>query len=466
MTELTAVLDIGKTHRKLLVLDAAGALVHEAQADSHARQADQGYLALDTDATRDWLQDQLAALGPLRAGLRHIVPTTHGAAIAALREGELALPVPDYEFTGFDTLPHGDTDGFAHTLSPRLPRGLNMGHQLAWLQQHCGAALDRADTLLPYAQYWSAWLSGVASSEVSSLGCHTHLWRLREHRFSDWAQDQGWAARFAPLRRAWDVLGPVRADLARALGLPAGVQVHVGAHDSNACLARYLRAWPRMTLVSSGTWVVIMASGAPAIELDPALDLLGNVSVRGELVPTARFMGGREIEHLCAGADPALANVATLQALLARQVMVLPGFERQGGPFRERDGQILERGEPVAWPDYVQRFTAAERATLAALYAAQVTAWLLDHLRATAPVVLEGPFAHNAVISQVLAALLPPHSLEVSTDPVEGTARGAWELGRWTSPHRTEPRVQVCATAQDLPQLAAHHAEWCRRIAV
>lgn len=462
--DFTAVIDIGKTHRKLLVLDDAGQVLHAVQADNQPQQAARGYLALDTENTREWLCESLAALGPMRARLRRIVPTTHGAAMVALRDGEPVLPVADYEFTGFDeNAGDDDLDAFESTLSPRLPRGLNLGRQLVWLQRHAGAALADADTLLPYAQYWAAWLSGVAASEVSSLGCHSHLWLPREHRYSAWARRHGWAGRFAPLRRAWEVLGTVRAPLGVRLGLPPGLQVLCGAHDSNACLARYLRAWPRMTLVSTGTWVVVMASGAPAPALNPALDLLGNVSVRGELVPTARFMGGREVEHLCAGADPALADLAVLDALLARNVMVRPGFESQGGPFRKHRGCVVDCGQALDHDAYVGRFNDAERATLAALYAAQVTAWLIEHLRATSPVVLEGPFARNPVICQVLADLLPPHSLHASVDPVEGTARGSWILGRWTAAHSPAPRVQPIAADARAQPLRAHHAQWCER---
>src|SRR6218665_2924297 len=57
---------------------------------------------------------------------------------------------------------------------------------------------------------------------------------------SPWAGARGWAPLFAPLRWAHERLGPGRADVAQQWGLPPAAQVHVGVHDSNACLARYL----------------------------------------------------------------------------------------------------------------------------------------------------------------------------------------------------------------------------------
>ena len=52
------------------------------------------------------------------------------------------------------------------------------------------------------------------------------------------------------------------------------------------------------SVVSTGTWVIAMAVGGAAVELDPARDTLVNVNAFGEPVPSARFMGGREFATL------------------------------------------------------------------------------------------------------------------------------------------------------------------------
>ena len=292
---LDLVLDVGKTRSKLLVLDRAGQVVAQAGHASAARH-DGAWTALDTEGIQTWLAYAIVSLGPLRAHLARASFSAHGAAFAAVQGDTLAWPVPDYEWARFYERPADwpqQIGSFDETLSPDLPRGLNAATQFDWLERHAPDTFARGQ-LLPYAQYWAWWFSGVAASEVSSLGCHTHLWNPGAQGFSALAQRRGWAARFAPLRRAWEPLGGVRPALARRLGLPAGLRIHVGAHDSNACLARYLRSHPRMTLVTTGTWIVVMAPGAPERRLDAELDLLCNVSVRQERVPTGRFMGGRE----------------------------------------------------------------------------------------------------------------------------------------------------------------------------
>ena len=446
--DLTLVIDIGKSNAKLLLLDAAGAVVERHSRANASVSSPLGYPALDVHGLQDWMQATLrASPNAMRCG--HAIASTHGAAVVALDEEGLAWEPLDYEFEGVALSgPAGQafqaaSGPFAHTLSPDLPAGLNAARQLHWLQTTHPAAWRRTRRLLPYPQYWAWLLSGVACSEVSSLGCHTHLWSPPRAGFSDLAIRQGWAACFAPLRSAWEVLGRLGAARGAAWGLPAACQVHVGVHDSNACLARYLDASAAaqaeaLTIVSSGTWTVLMAPGASAQALVAEHDMLGNVDVTGRTTPTARFMGGREFAALAEGADPALAHWDALRPLLRNQTLAFPSFAPQGGPFAGRTGHVQRAGVRLQGP-WADHLNAAERASLAACYCAQMTAWLIHTLWAAQPqarhrIVVEGPLAHNPLYLQLLQALVPHSRCFASTDAVEGTARGAWCLTRWPQP--------------------------------
>jgi hypothetical protein len=188
--------------------------------------------------------------------------------------------------------------------------------------------------------------------------------------------------------------------------------------------------------------------------------MLANVSVRGETVPTARFMGGRELEALCAGAVPALASLPGLAELLRQQVQAVPVFAGQGGPFAGSPGTVLRAGVPI---DPATALDAGQRASLGALYCAQVTAYLLARLDAPGPVVIDGPFADNAVYRHVLAALRPPGGVRVGTDAVEGTARGAWLLTRWGSPVSAQHAAVV--KQEHAVEIQHHHRHWLELLA-
>lgn len=437
---VTLVLDVGKTRTKLLAIGETGQLLESWACASRSIQTAAGYLALDTSGVQTWLCETLAGMGALRKQVRDIVPITHGAAFAGIGTGGLALSVPDYEFTGFDDRPADwaeRVDPFEDTLAPLLPQGLNAATQLDWLQRHHPERVKQVARWLPYAQYWAWWLSGVATTEVSALGCHTLLWLPLEARWSALARREGWAARFAPLRNAWDIVGVIRPELAHSLGLPQGVRVFCGAHDSNACLARYLRSWPQMTLVSSGTWVVVMAPGA-SLEVRPTQgEFVGNVSVRGDVVPTGRFMGGRSMERLCNGAAPGMSDTEVLRQLASQGVSV----DREGHHVRLPDGRTIpaDRSEDT--------FDARERATLACLHAAQATVRCLEDLGAVGPVTVEGPLAGNDAFLDILSAV--HGDVHASDDELEGTARGGFALSRWTDPRPIPPRVRKVAAPHD-----------------
>ena len=384
---------------------------------------------LDTEGIERWLLDaltQFAQCGPVAA----IVPVAHGAAAALVRDGRLACLVSDYE----DPIP-GDLrvtydaqrDSFALTGSPALPDGLNLGAQLYRLEQERPELLSAHTCIIPWPQYWGWRLSGVAASEVSSLGCHTDLWRPGEGGPSSLARTRGWAQRLAPLRRAQEMLGQLREDWAARTGLSNAVQIYCGLHDSNAALLA-ARAFPQVagretTVVSTGTWFVAMRMSGMVAPCDLAAlpesrDCLVNVDVEGRPVPSARFMGGRELE-LIGGLDvsaPAEVSKALSQVIETR-TMALPGWVPGVGPYPQ--AQARWSGEPRG---------AASRAAAGALYAALMTDASLDLIGGRERVIIEGRFASVEVFVRALAALRPDTQVLINNDQEGGVPFGALRL--------------------------------------
>lgn len=476
--DLTLVIDIGKSNAKLLMLDDAGAVVERHSRANASVESPLGYPALDVHGLEAWMKSALlSSENAKRCG--HVIASTHGAAIVALADGELAWDPVDYEFedvslegtaaTVFDVA----GDNFRDTLSPDLPAGLNAARQLFWMQNEHPDGWRKTRCLLPYPQYWAWLLSGVACSEVSSLGCHTHLWSPVRSGFSNLAVTKGWASLFAPLRSAWEVLGTVRPQVASEWGLPADCKVHVGAHDSNACLARYFHSKSigdkeaqALTIVSSGTWTVLMAPGAPAAALVAAKDMLGNVDVTGRMTPTARFMGGREFAAILNGANAQSANVEGLSRLVESRTFALPSFSHQGGPFSDRIGYLERDGHRLEGVN-AGHLNETERATLAATYCAQITAWLIHLLwggqtTEKLNVIVEGPLANNSIYMLVLQSILPGSVCYSSNDEIEGTARGAWILTRWGDDQTREELKPVKEKYSD--GLRQYHDHWLEMV--
>lgn len=474
---LTLVIDIGKSHAKLLLVDASGAVMERHGRDNASVASPLDYPALDVQGLERWMAQTLRSSAHAKNCRRAIV-STHGAAFVGLNDTGLAWEPLDYEFAALDAHPElaqafeAETDDFSCTGSPPLPMGLNAARQLAYVQALHPQAWEHTHCLLPYPQYWAWVLCGQRASEVSSLGCHTHLWSPQAGEFSNQARRRGWAALFAPLRHAWEVLGTVRAEVAQAWGLHPQCEVHVGVHDSNACLARYLdvdgaaQAQAALTVVSSGTWTVVMAPGASVKALQEQHDMLANVDVLGRATPTARFMGGRDYAHFLAGAKPEAGTPQDVAHLVQRGLLPLPAGTAPGDSGNgSACAVVLCQGAVVdgaALPD-------AGRATLGALYCALRTAALVQALWRGAALrshrlVVEGPLSQNALYLGLLAALLPTVTCCASTDPMEGTAAGAWRLAQWGGGE--VPAPQWCdVQALEIPGLELYSRQWNERAA-
>lgn len=372
------------------------------------------YRALDVEGAQAWFIETLARFAghPVEA----IIPVAHGAAIVGLQGDQLAFPPLDYEQAIPDPIMtdyRKGRDAFALTGSPALPDGLNVGSQLHWLEGLHGETFRNA-TLLPYAQYWAWLLSGQARSEVTSLGCHSDLWNPAASDFSPMAKKRGWSSMFAPLAKAGEVIGRLRPKLAEQTGLPTSTQIYAGLHDSNAALlaARGFSeiADHEATVLSTGTWFVAMRTpGQFSTEpfdlasLPEARDCLVNVDAYGAAVPSARFMGGREIETLIEidtrrvdikPDQPAL--LAAVPDVLASGTMLLPTFAPGFGPFANGQGRWINRPE-----NWFQRRAAA------CIYAALVAETSLSLIGTKQVLLVEGRFAEAEVFVRALASLRP-----------------------------------------------------------
>lgn len=394
------VADFGKTLSKVTLWSRDGRLIDRQMRPNRACEVD-GIRRLDVDGIAGWLVNVLRQFSA--HPVTSILPVGHGAGVVALSDRGAAFAPLDYE----QPIPpevmseyRAQRDPFSITGSPALPDGLNIGAQLHWLEQLYPDAMRRAQ-FLPWAQYWAWFLSDVAVGEVTSLGCHSDLWAPAKGDFSPMAQRRDWADRFGPMARAGDAIGTLRPELAAQTGLAPSVRVHAGLHDSNAALLA-ARGFPEIagreaTVLSTGTWFIAMRSSAGPVDpawLPEERDCLVNVDISGQSVPSARFMGGREIELLGERIDqPGTNGVADV---FYSEAMVLPSQVRGCGPFPQSFGRWINRpGDP------------AERAAAIALYAALMTDASLELIAARDLLLIEGRFAASEIFVRALAALRP-----------------------------------------------------------
>ncbi len=296
------ILDIGKTHAKVILFDAIKMEELVVYQTKNNILNDDIYPHYDVESLKKFFITSLQQIAK-SFDVNSIFTSTHGACIALMSKGVLALPVLDYEYDGPEQYNNEYNDirpKFKQTGSPRMDLGLNLGAQLFWQKNNFPDQFAKVDEILFWPQYWSFWLSGIASSEISYASSHSDLWDIRQNKFIDLTIfGLSPKIKYPPLMSASTILGPLRKDLVKQTGLPENIPVYCGAHDSSVSLisASFNHDLP-CTILSTGTWITIFALGSDKIEIPEQPGLMISCDCFGHLVPNFRFPAGKIYENL------------------------------------------------------------------------------------------------------------------------------------------------------------------------
>ncbi len=412
------VVDVGYTNSKAILFSPDLEVMAERKMPSQHRDGPD-YKIIDMAPVFEFLKAALSELDQIQP-VDCIIPCAHGACIVNLNAaGNLAFPIMDYA-----SEPPQDIlveylkqqPDFLEVYCPVLPMALTHAVQEFWLQRSKPETFKSIKTILPLSQYVAFKLSNIAATEISSMACQSQLVNVNTGDASSLAIRQGWDNLYAPRRKAWERLGPLRAEYCGG-AFRGRAEVLTGVHDSNGNYLRYLAGGLRdFTLLSTGTWVIGFNSAADITKLDHSKDTNTNTDVLGRPVACSRFFGGKELEVLSQGAIPELATLNEVEKLVAAGTMALPSFSDSGGPFANTGNKGRIIGPPPQTP--------AARASLAALYCAQMVAAQLSAVASKNQVIVDGPFAKHQVFLSLLAQLRLGQKVHASKLQ-DGTATGA-----------------------------------------
>ena len=305
--EAIAVLDIGKTNKKVLIYDKQLKILDKI---SHAfgEVAGDNSLKLEQpEAVFEWFISVLKTF----SGSYNIVAisvTTHGAmGVCVDSDGNITCPPlaytnePGQEFCDSFFEEFGDRETLQQkTATAEIGEMINFAKMIYYWKKHCPDKLENTKHILFYPQYFGYKLTGNAAADITMLGCHTYLYDPYTKKYSDIAQKLGVVDKLPQkVSNSWDTLGTVTPQISEQAGLPTDCIVTTGIHDSNASLLPFLITEDKeFILNSTGTWCVAMK---PAEDISFKPGELGktvfyNQDVFGKPVKTSIFMGGLEYE--------------------------------------------------------------------------------------------------------------------------------------------------------------------------
>ncbi len=303
-----AILDIGKTNKKLFVMDENYRIILERTEQFADISDDDGEPCEDIERLSNWIESSLKkVINQPEFDVKAVNFSTYGASFVLLKTapigasgrvvGEVVAPLYNYLKTFPDDLKStfyakygGEILVSSQTASPVLGN-LNSGMQLYFLKERKPHIYAKINAALHLPQYASFLVTKRLFSDITSIGCHTNLWHFEKNEYHEWVEKEGISK----------ILPPIFPSDAAIPALCEGKElvVGVGLHDSSAALIPYLMSFQEpFILISTGTWCISMNpfNDVPLTPEELAQDSLCYLSYQGKPVKAARIFAGNEHE--------------------------------------------------------------------------------------------------------------------------------------------------------------------------
>ena len=387
--KLNIVLDIGKTNVKLTFVDSSNNKTIKFFTTKQKNIYRHGIKILNSNSIFEWALKKITYIGK-KHNLDKFVCTAHGTSIALISyDDKELLACTDYEYK-FDKLFNSYkkiAPKFNESFSPFLENGLNIGQQIYYLYKRKQKLIKETKYILNYPQYIVWKLTSSFSSEISYVGCHTHLWDFKRNKLSSFVKKIKLEKKFPKIRKAWDTIGQ------RKIG-ESNLKIINGIHDSNASYLYFKNSdIKNFTLVSTGTWYIIFNQKTPLKNLNPTLDMLANIDVFGKPVPTMRFMGGREYDHLM-GVFKISNKTRAIKNFSFHDYLIYPSYA-SGGGFSINKINI----------GFYEGLNKGQIYYLICLYISFVINFCLNQMKSSNTIILDGPITKNITIMKILSSL-------------------------------------------------------------
>src|SRR5687768_17055204 len=189
-----AIIDVGKTNKKLFLFDEQYKIVYERSARFAETVDEDGDACENLESLRisvfDSLQDvfnkkefAVKALNFSTYGASFVYVDENGKEVTPLYNYLKAFP-EDLKKQFYDTY-GGEEKVSLETASPVLG-SLNSGMQLYRIRYEKPDVFSKIKYALHLPQYLSYLISQKAFSDITSIGCHTNLWNFNQNQYHEW----------------------------------------------------------------------------------------------------------------------------------------------------------------------------------------------------------------------------------------------------------------------------------------
>ena len=407
---LNIVLDIGKTNVKLIFFNKNNKVVKSYNTKQKPSKKF-GIKVLNSAEIYNWTLQKIKSMEK-KSRLDKFVCTAHACSIALIdHEDQELVACTDYEFPYHKYIKEYQkiVPSFNESYTPLLENGLNIGLQLYYLKKKNPDLIKKTKYYLNYPQYIAWKMTNHYASEISYLGCHSHLWDFKKNKLSSLVKKLNLKNNFPLNEKAWKVIGSKEVGKSK-------LKIINGVHDSNASYLYFKNSnIKNFTLVSSGTWYIIFNQRNSLSKLNPNLDMLANIDVYGKAVPTMRFMGGREYDYLMTKFKLS-STIKPVNNFKVEDYLIYPSYA-SGGAFK-----IMNINK-----NKFKTLSKRQIYYLVCLYIAFMLNFCLNKMNSNNTIILDGPITKNPMIMKLLSTLRTKQVVLKNKKEI-GTSLGATNL--------------------------------------
>jgi sugar (pentulose or hexulose) kinase len=315
MQSVVAIFDIGKTNKKLFLIDEQYRIVLEKTEQFDETIDEDGEPCEDLVKLTNWVLTSFKSVSNNAAyAIQAVNFSGYGASFVYLdTEGVPVAPLYNYlkPFSEVLKKQFYDTNGgeaaFSRLSASPVLGNLNSGMQIYRLKYEKPEVFRSIKNALHLPQYLSFLLTNKVYSDITSIGCHTNLWDFDKNKYADWVGEEGVLEKLPPIFPSDAVIEmrpPTPEGSTQSSTLEGNTQnalkIGVGLHDSSAALIPYLRSFQEpFLLISTGTWCISMNpfNDSPLTDFELENDCLCYMTFQGKPVKSARLFAGFEHEE-------------------------------------------------------------------------------------------------------------------------------------------------------------------------
>ena len=307
---VVAILDVGKTNKKLLLFDEAYNLVYEKSERMEETVDEDGFPCEDLASLASSVVEMIGSSLKIEGfDVKAINFTAYGASFVYVDgDGKTLTPLYNYLKPYPQDIQHqfyaqyGGEKPFSRCTASPVLGSLNSGMQVLRIKREQPEIFSRTAFALHLPQYLSYLFTDLAVTDITSIGCHTNLWDFTKKTYHDWVQNEGIADVLAPIISSTHV-EKINID---GHALSCGI----GLHDSSSALIPYLICFKNpFVLVSTGTWSISLNpfDHVPLKDEELEKDCLCYLQYTGKPVKASRLFLGNAHEK---GAERIAAHYA------------------------------------------------------------------------------------------------------------------------------------------------------------